>query len=397
MAAGIPEEELQRLRRQAEGATCQTLSTSTIEFAADDSVALAGPRRLKITVARDLDSDAMELMTGLSSSPIEVLALRNCPQIPAAAWQKVRGAKWLNLKKADFGQCLAERNVGVGVLSCFLRVYFCRCWMLSEFRFEYRFVKLSYELGLICMGLRWSVYLHLSLSQRVFDRLFLTKHCRSFDSGTQGADGAADLLEALSHSTQLEELDFTGCSQIPAGAWQKVRSAKWLHLKKADFRQCLAERNGWGLSCYMRVFICLYWKLFEFSSIVRMMKLSYKSEQPQRIFDSLFLTKHCRCFEKVAQGADGAADLLEALSQSSLLEELDFSYCFQIPATAWQKVRGAKWLNLKKADFSLCLAERNGWRFSCFLRRVFICLCWMLSEFWFVKICDVVVWVGVDL
>ena len=61
---------------------------------------------------------------------------------------------------------------------------------------------------------------------------------------TQGADGAADLLQALSQSALLEELAFAGCSQIPAAAWQKVRDAKWLDLKKAYFGGCLAERNG---------------------------------------------------------------------------------------------------------------------------------------------------------
>ena len=73
---------------------------------------------------------------------------------------------------------------------------------------------------------------------------FLIKHCRCFDIDTKGADGAADLLQALSQSTQLEELVFAGCSQIPAAAWQKVRDAKWLNLKKANFSECLAERNG---------------------------------------------------------------------------------------------------------------------------------------------------------
>ena len=107
-----------------------------------------------------------------------------------------------------------------------------------------RFVKLSYESKLTCMCLRWIVYLHLSLSQRVFDRLILTKHCRCFNKDTKGAEGAADLLEALSQWTQLEELIFGFCYQIPALAWQKVRSAKWLNLKKANFYQCLAERNG---------------------------------------------------------------------------------------------------------------------------------------------------------
>ena len=84
----------------------------------------------------------------------------------------------------------------------------------------------------------------LSPSQHLFNRLILTKHCRCFNEGTQGADGAADLLEALSQSPLLEELNFSGCYEIPAAAWQKVRSAKWLNLKKAGFRECLAERNG---------------------------------------------------------------------------------------------------------------------------------------------------------
>ena len=65
-------------------------------------------------------------------------------------------------------------------------------------------MKLSYESKLTCMCLRWIVYLHLSLSQGVFDRLFLTKHCRCFNKDTKGGEGAADLLEALSQWTQLE-------------------------------------------------------------------------------------------------------------------------------------------------------------------------------------------------
>ena len=94
------------------------------------------------------------------------------------------------------------------------------------------------------MGLRWIVYLHLSLSQCLFDRSLLPKHCRCFSRGMQGADGAADLLEALSQSTQLENLDLSICNQILAVSWQKLRGAKWLNLKKANFHGCLTERNG---------------------------------------------------------------------------------------------------------------------------------------------------------
>ena len=241
-ANGIPKEELPRLQLKAEGAKRPTPSTSTLEIAAGDSMALAGPRRLKIAVARDLDSDVMDLMARLSSSPIEVLDLRFCRGIPAAAWQKLRSAKWLNLKKVDFCRCLAERHVGG--FSCIFYVYLfvsVGCCPSSDL---YRFVNLSYESKLTWMGFRWIVCLHLSLSQWFFNRSMLTKHSRCFDKDTQGADGAADLLEALSQSTQLEELIFRDCFQISAAAWQKLRGAKWLNLKKANFFQCLAERNG---------------------------------------------------------------------------------------------------------------------------------------------------------
>ena len=62
----------------------------------------------------------------------------------------------------------------------------------------------------------------------------------------------------------------------------------------------------------------------------------------------------CRCFK--SQG-EGAADLLEALDSAQELEVVNFYECFQIPAVAWQKLRGAKWPKLKKAYFNSYLAE----------------------------------------
>ena len=59
------------------------------------------------------------------------------------------------------------------------------------------------------------------------------------------------------------------------------------------------------------------------------------------------------CFRSDTKGADGAADLLEVL-RNSPLEKLNFSCCSQIPSSAWQKLRGASWTNLKEADFSAC-------------------------------------------
>ena len=63
--------------------------------------------------------------------------------------------------------------------------------------------------------------------------------------------------------------------------------------------------------------------------------------------------EHSRCFsnDKVA---DGAADLLEVL-RNSPLEKMNFGGCSQIPSSAWQKLRGASWTNLREANFERCL------------------------------------------
>ena len=89
------------------------------ESAKDNRAPLAVPRRLKTVVAQDLDShqDAVELMAVLSlSHHLEEVNCRYCHKIPAAAWQQLRGAKWPNLKKADFSECLAKREMDLGVL-----------------------------------------------------------------------------------------------------------------------------------------------------------------------------------------------------------------------------------------------------------------------------------------
>ena len=60
-----------------------------------------------------------------------------------------------------------------------------------------------------------------------FQQIDSDKHCRCFDNDTRGAESAADLLEALSHSPLLEQLDFRDCSQIPAAAWRQLPDGAW--------------------------------------------------------------------------------------------------------------------------------------------------------------------------
>ena len=77
--------------------------------------------------------------------------------------------------------------------------------------------------------------------------------------------------------------------------------------------------------------------------------------------------EHSRCFDDDTKGADGAADLLEVL-RNSPLEKLNFECCDQIPSTAWQKLRGASWTNLREANFESCLVLQT-WLFGQFVRR----------------------------
>ena len=66
--------------------------------------------------------------------------------------------------------------------------------------------------------------------------------------------------------------------------------------------------------------------------------------------------EHSRCFVYETS----AADLLEVL-RNSPLEKLNFCRCSQIPSTAWQKLRGASWTNLREANFDSCLVLQTWW------------------------------------
>ena len=49
---------------------------------------------------------AAELLEVLRNSPLEKLNFEWCSRIPSAAWQKLRGASWTNLREANFERCL---------------------------------------------------------------------------------------------------------------------------------------------------------------------------------------------------------------------------------------------------------------------------------------------------
>ena len=64
--------------------------------------------------------------------------------------------------------------------------------------------------------------------------------------------------------------------------------------------------------------------------------------------------KHVQVVFAAGIEAAAAFELLDNLCHSSP-EKLHFYGCSQIPSTAWQKLRGASWTNLREANFSGCL------------------------------------------
>ena len=53
---------------------------------------------------------AADLLEVLRNSPLKKLDFQYCSQIPSAAWQKLRGASWTNLRQANFQSCLVSQT-----------------------------------------------------------------------------------------------------------------------------------------------------------------------------------------------------------------------------------------------------------------------------------------------
>ena len=54
---------------------------------------------------------AADLLEVLRNSPLEKLYLDRFSHIPSAAWQKLRGASWTNLREAHFGSSLVLQTL----------------------------------------------------------------------------------------------------------------------------------------------------------------------------------------------------------------------------------------------------------------------------------------------
>ena len=205
--------------------------------AQDDENNTMAQTHLQVVFAADIEeAAAFELLNNLCHSSPEKLNFYDCSQIPSAAWQKLRGASWTNLREANFEgclvlqtwlRCLASSNVKAIVtavsLTAFDTIDRPNMWNLE-----------------MQSGRTWKSHLQ---EERQPIAILLSpqssfEHSRCFHKDTKGADGAADLLEVLRNSP-LEKLNFGECYEIPSAAWQKLRGASWTNLGEASFGWCL--------------------------------------------------------------------------------------------------------------------------------------------------------------
>ena len=206
-------------------------------------VAMPGPRRLKVVRARNLEANKGDaLLQVLSqSTTLEELSFYDCSQIPAAAWQRLHGADWRNLKIARFDRQLGRGRGDVSwnwyllfPLALVGDVNKCFGWMLRS-HLDWLGMLFSWlefwwiYIGVSCHSVTLNWYLCCSI-------LPVSPCTRCFGDDSKGVDGAADLLQVLGKATALEELSFYDCSQIPAAAWQRLHGADWRNLKIASFK-----------------------------------------------------------------------------------------------------------------------------------------------------------------
>ncbi|CAK9036660.1 Uncharacterized protein SCF082_LOCUS21814 [Durusdinium trenchii] len=248
------------------------------------------------------------------------LDLSFCHEIPTDAWEVLETANWSNLKKASFEQCFDDNTKGAEGAKHLLKAL-AQSAALEELDLTDCSQIPSDAWGVLqthpglwpCLrksfGIPEQVTFGPSFARGLTDFQILPRIFRSvrIPRAFSGHDRtvpfeASSLLAALAQSAALEDLNLSDCNQIPSDAWEALQTANWSNLKKASFEQC---------------------------------------------------------FDDNTKGAEGAKHLLKALAQSAALEDLELSFCDQIPTDAWEILQTANWSNLRKASFEQCFDDNT--------------------------------------
>ncbi|CAE7358498.1 unnamed protein product [Symbiodinium necroappetens] len=258
------------------------------------------------------------------TSEFRELAMYGCMEVPGEAWAELGAAEWPELRKASFGVCFYSSGSGSEELLAALgrsqqleEVDFRGCDQIPDAAWELlgdgAWPRLRVAFGIPEEHLErlrkapldleagaGEVASSLELQEPGAKQLpmyptFVTSVVMLGAGGAAAVQGDLGLLPALARS-DVEELNLDECRDVPAAVWQQ-----------------LGQGEGRGRKGLRR--------------------LSLE-----------------RCFDEHSKGGEGAAGLLLALSRCQLLQELQMGYCSQIPAAAWQQLKGAHWPKLTKVD-----------------------------------------------
>ncbi|CAK9018047.1 unnamed protein product [Durusdinium trenchii] len=175
---------------------------------------------------------------------LKELNLFFCSAIPAAAWKKLKVARWPKLEKANFAGCFNSDSEAAEVADILLCVL-AKCAELKELNLS------------SCFMIPAAAWKKLDIASWPILHKANFEGCFNLDS--VGAEGAATLLRVLTKCAELVELNLSRCDAIPALAWEGLQVERlWPKLKRANLDGCLVNSDGGGaegadtLRCVLR-------------------------------------------------------------------------------------------------------------------------------------------------
>ncbi|CAE7382768.1 FBL4 [Symbiodinium sp. CCMP2592] len=253
---------------------------------------------------------AAGLLAFLGRCPeLKELQMRDCSEIPAAAWQQLEGAKWPKLTKVSFAWCFGSESKGIEAAAGLL-AFLGRCPELKELDMRY-----CSEIPAVA----WQ-----RLEGAKWPKLTKVSFAGCFGSESKGIEAAAGLLAFLGCCPELKDLSMRACGEIPAAAWQRlVDDAKWPKLAKVNLNECFGSGSkGIEAAAGLLAFLgrCPELEELRMESCDQIPAAAWQQLETAT-WQKLTRVDFDGCFGEDSKGADGAAGLLTALARCPELKD----------------------------------------------------------------------------
>ena len=230
------------------------------------------------------------------------------------ALEQIRGAHWPKLRRADFTRCFI-RDDSQGFATEVLKIL-ARC---SELQ------RLQFDRNKWPMTQAWDEKLEQGCWPKLhWEECNFGSNCPSEKSRPQQATPVTEEEPATAESVEKFPKYLTYVEVL--GAPQMHSLAKCRHLQV--------------------VYICDYRNTLPAAAWLSLEMAAWPELRVVSFFQS-FQNKAGR----IKQHFEGAHAALGLLARCKLLEEINLGFCSSIPAEAWERLKGAEWPLLRKADF----------------------------------------------